>query len=152
MEHAQTCIDALMLNHRISRNDAMFICYTFEIPPNDLVELHEENIGILIDTKLSDLISETDEEIQSIYINDPFHYKQKADKNTVHKHYTATIIPKDFICGICQESSNNEHTNKHVCLNKCTHIYHKECIDIWLTTAKLTCPMCNNQLVDNADD
>jgi len=33
-------------------------------------------------------------------------------------------------------------------LGKCQHIYHRECIDEWLTTGRNSCPMCRGQGVD----
>ncbi|KAF7504234.1 hypothetical protein GJ744_002556 [Endocarpon pusillum] len=33
-------------------------------------------------------------------------------------------------------------------LGKCQHMYHRECIDEWLTTGRNSCPMCRGQGVD----
>jgi len=30
-------------------------------------------------------------------------------------------------------------------LDKCKHVYHRECIDEWLTTGRNSCPMCRGQ-------
>ncbi|KAI9799520.1 MAG: hypothetical protein M1833_004042 [Piccolia ochrophora] len=30
-------------------------------------------------------------------------------------------------------------------LNKCGHLYHRECIDTWLTTGRNSCPLCRSQ-------
>ncbi|KAI9821240.1 MAG: hypothetical protein M1827_003975 [Pycnora praestabilis] len=33
-------------------------------------------------------------------------------------------------------------------LEKCKHLYHRECIDMWLTTGRNSCPLCRGQGVD----
>ncbi|KAI4183338.1 MAG: hypothetical protein L6R41_005450 [Letrouitia leprolyta] len=33
-------------------------------------------------------------------------------------------------------------------LNKCKHLFHRECIDQWLTTGRNSCPLCRSQGVD----
>lgn len=33
-------------------------------------------------------------------------------------------------------------------LVKCSHLFHKECIDQWLTTGRNSCPLCREQGVD----
>jgi len=30
-------------------------------------------------------------------------------------------------------------------LGKCRHLYHRECIDEWLTTGRNSCPLCRGQ-------
>ncbi|OJD12359.1 hypothetical protein AJ78_07034 [Emergomyces pasteurianus Ep9510] len=36
-------------------------------------------------------------------------------------------------------------------LSKCQHIYHRECIDEWLTTGRNSCPLCRGQGVSNSE-
>ncbi|KAL2368902.1 hypothetical protein RJ035_007854 [Blastomyces gilchristii] len=36
-------------------------------------------------------------------------------------------------------------------LTKCQHIYHRECIDEWLTTGRNSCPLCRGQGVSNSE-
>ncbi|PGH30223.1 hypothetical protein GX50_07018 [[Emmonsia] crescens] len=36
-------------------------------------------------------------------------------------------------------------------LTKCQHIYHRECIDEWLTTGRNSCPLCRGQGVSNTE-
>ncbi|PGH16617.1 hypothetical protein AJ80_05119 [Polytolypa hystricis UAMH7299] len=35
-------------------------------------------------------------------------------------------------------------------LSKCSHVYHRECIDQWLTTGRNSCPLCRGQGVSNS--
>ncbi|KAF3480825.1 RING finger protein [Arthroderma uncinatum] len=37
-------------------------------------------------------------------------------------------------------------------LNKCKHVYHRECIDEWLTTGRNSCPLCRGEGVSNSDN
>ncbi|EEP77837.1 predicted protein [Uncinocarpus reesii 1704] len=37
-------------------------------------------------------------------------------------------------------------------LAKCRHIYHRECIDEWLTTGRNSCPLCRGEGVSNANN
>ena len=157
------CVDYIQLSFiGISREDALFICESCNLPPNDQVEDHALDIGEIVAMKLSDLVdietstittvtrNEDESAMFDTYIPDPFLYKRKANECDVEHYYTLTSpAPVDFACGICQDDDTSKTT---VCLNRCCHHYHKECVDTWLTTAKLTCPVCNAKLEDNADD
>lgn len=49
-------------------------------------------------------------------------------------------------CLICLcDYEAQQHIRK---LSKCQHMYHRECIDEWLTTGRNSCPMCRGQGVD----
>ncbi|KPI42889.1 putative RING finger protein [Cyphellophora attinorum] len=48
-----------------------------------------------------------------------------------------------LIC-LCDYEANTEVRQ----LNKCQHVYHRECIDEWLTTGRNNCPMCRGQGVE----
>ncbi|KAM5468236.1 hypothetical protein MauCBS54593_004977 [Microsporum audouinii] len=37
-------------------------------------------------------------------------------------------------------------------LNKCKHVYHRECIDEWLTTGRNSCPLCRGEGVSNSNN
>ena len=49
---------------------------------------------------------------------------------------------EDILCVICQE---NMKENEVIRTMKCSHFFHIECIDQWLTNHK-TCPVCNYRL------
>ena len=51
-------------------------------------------------------------------------------------------------CLICQ--SNYEAEEELRRLIKCGHIYHRECIDEWMTTGRNSCPLCRGQGVDES--
>ena len=61
--------------------------------------------------------------------------KINATNNT---NNTDNIVDID-ICAICL--NNVKKTNKNSTMLECNHLYHKECIDIWLSD-KNTCPYC----------
>lgn len=46
-------------------------------------------------------------------------------------------------CSICL----NKFNDIDICmLTKCKHIYHKECIDYWISKNKKTCPLCRKDM------
>lgn len=154
------CVDYIQASFSgISHEDALFICESCDLPPNDPVEDHLLEVGEIVAMRLSDLIeyntsttvtrNEDETLMFDTYIPDPFLYKRKAHVDTVTKYYTVTTARADFKCGICQD---DDATTTTVCINHCCHHYHKECLDKWLTTAKLTCPLCNARLEESADE
>jgi hypothetical protein len=51
------------------------------------------------------------------------------------------------ICSICLHSYVE---NDIICQVKCSHIYHKSCIDSWINISRnLTCPICRDELLTN---
>lgn len=53
-------------------------------------------------------------------------------------------------CLIClTDYENGDQCRK---LQNCSHAFHKECIDQWLTTGRNTCPMCRAEGVKKMDD
>ncbi|EGC31342.1 hypothetical protein DICPUDRAFT_24824, partial [Dictyostelium purpureum] len=49
----------------------------------------------------------------------------------------------DSRCSICLDDFIKDQHIKR--LPKCSHFYHAECIDEWLTSSK-TCPLCKTEL------
>ena len=45
-------------------------------------------------------------------------------------------------CSICQEEYNNEDNIRKL---KCDHIFHINCIDVWLLEYNYKCPICRNE-------
>ncbi|KAB8073825.1 hypothetical protein BDV29DRAFT_174807 [Aspergillus leporis] len=61
-------------------------------------------------------------------------------------------IPDGERCLICL--SDYEAAEELRQLTKCTHVFHRDCIDQWLTTGRNSCPLCRSQGVaetSNAD-
>lgn len=52
-------------------------------------------------------------------------------------------VPEGERCLICL--SDYEAAEELRQLSKCKHLYHKECIDQWLTTGRNSCPLCRGQ-------
>ena len=44
-------------------------------------------------------------------------------------------------CPICLEEYQEQ--DKVAVTSKCNHLFHAKCIDLWLDTGKLRCPVCN---------
>lgn len=56
---------------------------------------------------------------------------------------------KEDVCSICLENlfpdiENSENSNQVIEL-KCSHMFHKECLDPWIKTNK-NCPLCKNNV------
>ncbi|KAL9095275.1 MAG: hypothetical protein Q9165_002531 [Trypethelium subeluteriae] len=49
-------------------------------------------------------------------------------------------------CLVCQYEFERKESVRR--LAKCGHIFHRECIDKWLTTGRNSCPLCRGQGVD----
>ncbi|WEW59327.1 hypothetical protein PRK78_004797 [Emydomyces testavorans] len=57
-------------------------------------------------------------------------------------------ISENDSCLICL--CNYEADEEVRLLAKCRHIYHRECIDEWLTTGRNSCPLCRGEGVSNS--
>jgi len=51
-----------------------------------------------------------------------------------------TIGDRCLVC-LCDFEKNDECRQ----LNKCKHVFHKPCIDQWLTTGRNSCPLCRGE-------
>jgi len=50
-------------------------------------------------------------------------------------------------CAICQNDFENGDKVRQLSLI-CSHIFHKECIDRWMTEQQPTCPICRKNIMD----
>ncbi|SMR54360.1 unnamed protein product [Zymoseptoria tritici ST99CH_3D1] len=55
-------------------------------------------------------------------------------------------LEADQRCLVCLCDFEAEETGRK--LVKCNHLFHKDCIDQWLTTGRNSCPLCREQGVD----
>ncbi|KAI9714657.1 MAG: hypothetical protein M1812_006322 [Candelaria pacifica] len=63
---------------------------------------------------------------------------------------TQFVIAPDERCSVCLvEYAIGEEVRR---LNRCQHMYHRECIDEWLTTCRNSCPMCRGRGVGDDPD
>ncbi|KIW19888.1 hypothetical protein PV08_00463 [Exophiala spinifera] len=58
-------------------------------------------------------------------------------------HGVSVMVNHGERCLICL--SDYEALDEVRQLNKCQHLYHRECIDEWLTTGRNSCPLCRGQ-------
>jgi hypothetical protein len=67
-------------------------------------------------------------------------------KNKIN-NITNNIIYYRSDIDICSVCLNSYIENDIICQIKCSHIYHKTCIDTWIKFSKnLTCPICRKEL------
>ena len=51
-------------------------------------------------------------------------------------------------CLVCLEEYQPQEELRQ--LNKCSHVFHRVCIDEWLTTGRNSCPLCRGEGVSDA--
>jgi hypothetical protein len=96
----------------------------------------------------------TEEDVESaggIYTIDTVEMSEDATK-TAHLVASAVegddrvVLEADQRCLVCLCDFEAKDTGRK--LVKCSHLFHKECIDQWLTTGRNSCPLCREQGVD----
>lgn len=55
-------------------------------------------------------------------------------------------LASEATCTICQEKYAVQQEVRR--LGRCPHIFHRGCVDTWLTQGKNSCPLCRNQGVE----
>ena len=56
----------------------------------------------------------------------------------------------DSQCAVCLNIIGEEHEVRE--LGNCCHVFHKECIDVWMDQGQATCPLCRSKLLPAAAD
>ncbi|KAF2684361.1 hypothetical protein K458DRAFT_302779 [Lentithecium fluviatile CBS 122367] len=56
------------------------------------------------------------------------------------------VLPSDARCLVCLSDFEMRESVRR--LVQCGHLFHRECIDQWLTTGRNSCPLCRGQGVD----
>jgi hypothetical protein len=75
-----------------------------------------------------------DEQMQDVPVVIPFAHLER---------YITPFPEHAEECSICYETQSGERVILH-----CGHIFHRECISIWLTEKSVRCPMCNYDVRD----
>lgn len=60
-------------------------------------------------------------------------------------NYNSIEYPINDSCAVCIEDFNNDDIVRKL---PCSHIYHSECVDMWVIE-KNTCPICKNSVLTN---
>ncbi|EME43848.1 hypothetical protein DOTSEDRAFT_44183 [Dothistroma septosporum NZE10] len=70
----------------------------------------------------------------------------RATEGGILTHESDTPLDSGQRCLVCLCDFEAKEVARK--LIKCNHLYHKECIDQWLTTGRNSCPLCREQGVD----
>ena len=62
-------------------------------------------------------------------------YNKQHDRNSV----SSNSVSNSEVCSICLEELADGETLREL---PCSHLYHMECVDKWLTTKSSQCPLC----------
>lgn len=54
------------------------------------------------------------------------------------------IIPQK-VCTICLDPLDLEHDVRQ--LSRCSHVFHRDCLDTWVDSGQVTCPLCRSLLL-----
>lgn len=54
------------------------------------------------------------------------------------------IIPQKM-CTICLDPVDLKHRVRR--LSRCTHVFHRDCLDTWVDSGQVTCPLCRSLLL-----
>ncbi|TYH55138.1 hypothetical protein ES332_D09G217100v1 [Gossypium tomentosum] len=66
------------------------------------------------------------------------------------KRFGDEVMKKDRVCSVCLEAMEKRDEMRELC--KCSHVFHRECIDRWVKEGRLTCPLCRSALYPDPMD
>jgi len=72
--------------------------------------------------------------------------RQVIDKCPILVHSTGKTT---FECAVCLNEF--QHNDKLRLLPKCYHVFHQDCIDVWLLS-HMNCPVCRSKLTPNVPE
>ncbi|KAL3499137.1 hypothetical protein ACH5RR_038230 [Cinchona calisaya] len=49
------------------------------------------------------------------------------------------------LCTICLEGIDLKHEVRQLC--RCSHVFHRDCLDTWVDSGQVTCPLCRSMLL-----
>ena len=83
-----------------------------------------------------------------------FVYSRKRTNNVIDWYALVYMEqPTSNCCSICIEDIEKMHIQDEHCITSCNHIFHKECIQAWVTTqvkeqpgTPVKCPLCREEL------
>lgn len=52
---------------------------------------------------------------------------------------------QENICTICLDPIDLQHEVRQLC--RCTHVFHRGCLDTWVDSGQVTCPLCRSMLL-----
>ena len=51
---------------------------------------------------------------------------------------------EDLVCVVCLNNMEASDGVRDLC--NCSHVFHKECLDVWIGQGQVTCPLCRSKL------
>ncbi|TYH03456.1 hypothetical protein ES288_A09G220400v1 [Gossypium darwinii] len=66
------------------------------------------------------------------------------------KRFGDEVMKKDRVCSVCLEAMEKRDEMRELC--KCSHVFHRECIDGWVKEGGLTYPLCRSALYPDPMD
>lgn len=53
-------------------------------------------------------------------------------------------VAGDPVCVVCMNHMEASHEVRELC--NCSHVFHAECLDLWIGQGQATCPLCRSKL------
>jgi len=102
------------------------------------------DIGSIITRLITQVMNASDPQPIGITEQEITENTQTMDSDVHIETHTDETPDNQRMCTICQDEYQDGQIIRR--LNNCTHLYHKSCIDTWLTDHR-TCPQCRTNVV-----
>ena len=131
----------------ISRTNRMLSNRYYNEPPNGGYQVNEEYEYVLPDN--DDITSTVLLEIVTHFGSpelDSFmkKIKQEQIKALPCKRVKSAQVSSEFVCPICIDTFKEREMYRNL---KCSHCFHKKCIDNWFKKDHSECPMCRTNAI-----
>lgn len=106
-------------------------------------------IGVVVNQQGQPIgIQESEEDIKKRKLNQ---LEELLKENMMQREFNDSLGKYNLNCTICLEEYTSKST---VCLTPCNHVFHYDCITVWLTKNLLNskCPNCNFHLLPEVND